>query len=71
MVSATLSPLAAEELLAPAKPRTVPPNSSIAASKESLVLVEGSKKRVASFLCLHLSQYSSLFFSILSARSIK
>ena len=56
MVSATLSPFAAEELLASEKPSTLPPSSSIAASKLSLVLVEGSKKSVASFLYLHLSR---------------
>ena len=35
------------------KPKTLPPSSSIAASKLSLVLVLGSKKRVASFLPSH------------------
>ena len=42
--------LAADELFASEKPRTLPPSSIIAASKLSLVRVEGSKKRVASFL---------------------
>ena len=36
-------------------PRTLPPNSSIAASKLNLVLVLGSKNSVANFLCLHTS----------------
>ena len=49
-VSATLSPLAAEEELASLKPITLPPSSSIAASKLRRVRVEGSKNRVASFL---------------------
>ena len=49
-MSATLSPLAAEELAASEKPRTCPPSSYIAASKERRVRVEGSKKSVASFL---------------------
>ena len=39
-MSAILSPFAAEELLASEKPITLPPSSSIAASKLSLVLVE-------------------------------
>ena len=43
MVSETLSPLAAEELCASEKPRTCPPSSYMAASKLSLVRVEGSK----------------------------
>ena len=47
---ATLSPLDAEELAAREKPRQEPPSSIIAASKLSLVLVEGSKNRVASSL---------------------
>jgi hypothetical protein len=42
MVSATLSPFAAEEEFASAKPMTCPPRRIIAVSKESLVLVLGS-----------------------------
>ena len=42
-VSAMLSPFDAEELDASEKPITLPPSSSIAASKLSLVLVEGAK----------------------------
>ena len=38
-----------EELCASENPMTFPPNSYMAASKLSLVRVEGSKKRVASF----------------------
>ena len=49
-VSATLSPLAAEELWASEKPSTWPPSSYMAASKDSRVRVEGSKNSVASFL---------------------
>ena len=49
----------AEEELASLKPSTLPPSSYIAASKLSLVLVEGSKKSVASFFLLHFSQYLS------------
>ena len=49
-VSATLSPLAAEELWASEKPITLPPSSYMAASKLRRVRVEGSKNRVASFL---------------------
>ena len=37
-------------------PITFPPNSIIAASKLNLVLVLGSKNKVANFLCLHFSQ---------------
>ena len=69
MVSATLSPLAAEELDAAEKPSTLPPSSSIAASKERRVRVEGSKKSVASFLYLHRSRYSSGWAIISSAWS--
>ena len=42
MVSDTLSPLAAEEFDASAKPSVLPPRRSIAVSKDSLVLVLGS-----------------------------
>lgn len=42
IVSATVSPLAAEEDCASAKPRTLPPRFSMADSKESLVRVLGS-----------------------------
>ena len=42
MVSATLSPLAAELEVAEAKPNTLPPRFSIAASKLRRVLVLGS-----------------------------
>ena len=44
------------EELASEKPMTLPPSSSMAASKLSRVRVEGSKNRVASFLWAHLSQ---------------
>ena len=54
-VSAMLSPLDADDVDADEKPITLPPSSSIAASKLRRVLVEGSKKSVASFLPLHLS----------------
>ena len=54
-VSATLSPLDADDESAEENPRTLPPNSSIAASKLNLVLVLGSKNSVANFLCLHTS----------------
>lgn len=50
IVSATLSPFAAEEELALEKPSTLPPSDSIADSKLSRVLVEGSKNSVASIL---------------------
>ena len=40
-------------------PKTLPPNSNIAASKLNLVLVLGSKNKVANFLCLHFSEYFS------------
>ena len=50
MVSMTLSPFVVELAEAEANPRVLPPSSSIAASKLSLVLVDGSKKRVAIFL---------------------
>ena len=43
-VSATLSPFEEEEELESEKPITLPPRESIADSKESLVLVEGSSK---------------------------
>ena len=55
-VSAMLSPLDADDVDADEKPITLPPSSSIAASKLRRVLVEGSKKSVASFLPLHLSE---------------
>ena len=42
MVSATLSPLAAEEESAEEKPMTLPPNSSMADSKLRRVRVLGS-----------------------------
>jgi hypothetical protein len=42
MVSATLSPFAAEDESALAKPRTEPPRLSIAASNERRVRVDGS-----------------------------
>ena len=58
-VSATLSPLAADELELSEKPMTWPPSSYMAASKLSLVLVDGSKKRVASFFPSHLWAYAS------------
>ena len=54
-VSPTLSPLVAELELASEKPSTLPPKSSIAASKDRRVRVEGSKNRVASFLRRHTS----------------
>ena len=54
MVSDTLSPLAAEELLAEEKPSTCPPRLSMALSKLRRVRVEGSKNRVASILPSHL-----------------
>ena len=54
-VSLTLSPLAAELDDASEKPSTLPPSSSIAASKLSLVLVLGSKNSVASFFPLQIS----------------
>ena len=42
--------LEAEEELASEKPMTLPPSSSMAASKLKRVRVEGSKNRVANFL---------------------
>ena len=45
----------ADDESAEENPRTLPPNSSIAASKLNLVLVLGSKNSVANFLCLHTS----------------
>ena len=54
-VSETLSPLEAELEEASEKPRTEPPRLSIAASKLNLVLVLGSKNKVANFLCLQTS----------------
>ena len=42
--------------LADENPITFPPSSIIAASKLSLVLVLGSKNKVANSLCLHFSQ---------------
>jgi len=48
-VSATLSPLAAEEEAASVTESTLPPSSYMAASKLSRVRVEGSKNSVASF----------------------
>ena len=50
----TLSPLAVELELADENPITLPPSSIIAASKLSLVLVLGSKNKVANFLPSHL-----------------
>ncbi len=58
-VSATLSPLAADELFASEKPSTLPPRESIALSKLRRVRVEGSKKRVARILPSHLCAYSA------------
>ena len=69
-VSAILSPFEAEEEFASEKPRTLPPSSYIAASKLSLVLVEGSKKSVASFLPRHLSAYFAGFFLMSDAVAI-
>ena len=57
-VSATLSPFDAELDDASENPITFPPSSIIAASKLSLVLVLGSKNKVANFLYLHFSWYS-------------
>ena len=54
MVSATLSPLEAEELAAAEKPSTWPPRESIALSKLRRVRVDGSKKSVARILPSHL-----------------
>ena len=48
-MSDTLSPFDAELDCASEKPSVLPPRSSIAASKLRRVLVEGSKKSVASF----------------------
>ena len=69
-LSATLSPFEADELCASEKPRTLPPSSSIAASKLRRVLVDGSKNRVASFLPLHFSLYFSGFAIISLATPI-
>ena len=54
MVSETLSPFDADELLADEKPRTLPPSESIADSKLRRVRVEGSKNSVARILPSHL-----------------
>ena len=70
-VSAILSPLLAEEELASEKPMTLPPSSSIAASKLSRVRVEGSKNSVASFLPLQASPYSAGFSLIWQAVCIR
>ena len=58
-VSATLSPLAAEDEAALDMEMTFPPSSYMAASKLMRVLVEGSKKRVASFFPWQISEYFS------------
>ena len=54
MVSDTVSPLDTELEDASENPNTFPPNSIIAASKLNLVLVLGSKNKVANFLPSHL-----------------
>ena len=59
MVSETLSPLDEDEELASEKPSVLPPSDKKADSKLNLVLVEGSKKRVAKILFLHFSLYLS------------
>ena len=56
----SLAGIQTEVLLASEKPITLPPSSSIAASKESLVLVLGSKNNVARILPSHLCAYFSL-----------
>ena len=59
MVSATLSPLEAEELAAEEKPSTCPPSDSMALSKLRRVRVEGSKNSVARILPSHLWAYAA------------
>ena len=62
-----------DELSASENPITLPPSSIIAASKLSLVLVDGSKNSVASFLPLHFSLYfpglSIMSFAVLMSWS--
>ena len=45
-------------------PKTLPPNSNIAASKLNLVLVLGSKNNVAIFFPSHFLEYFSLLFKL-------
>ena len=70
-MSETDSPLAADEVLLSAVLITEPPSESIADSKDSRVLVEGSKNIVERILCLHFSLKSSGFLSIWSALFIR
>ena len=71
MVSMTLSPLVVELSDAEAKPNVVPPSSSIAASKLSLVRVDGSKNSVAIFFPSHAWAYFSRCAMMSSATAIK
>ena len=70
-VSATLSPLEAELEEESAKPSVFPPRESMADSKLSLVLVDGSKNRVARILFLQTSLYLDLSFFMSFARSMR
>jgi len=70
-VSARLSPFFAEEIDASAIPMDVPPSDAIAASKLSLVLVLGSKKRYPNVFPRAISRLSFGFISIILSVALK
>ena len=57
-VSATVSPFDTDDEFASEKPSTFPPSDIIADVNESLVLVDGSKKRVPSICPEHAVEYA-------------